>query len=87
MSKHTPGPWLANRRYVETEEKTVCEVFGGNREDAHLIAAAPELLEALKLVVSYDEGNHIDGLEMMLAYSKALDAARAAIAKAEGEKA
>jgi hypothetical protein len=46
-----------------------------------------EFLKALKLVVAYDEGDHIDGLEMMLAYSKALDAVRAAIAKAEREKA
>jgi len=45
-AQHTPGPWTANRRYVETDEATVCEVFGGNRADARLIAAAPELLEA-----------------------------------------
>lgn len=57
MSKHTPGPWKATYKTVtapETEDRLPLDVHihGGNRDDnkanARLIAAAPELLEALK---------------------------------------
>ena len=93
MNKHTPGPWKLRQTFNDDdcshEIDGIALVFRSEQANANarLIAAAPELLEALKLVVAYDEGNHIDGLEMMLAYSKALDAVRAAIAKAEGETA
>ena len=48
--------------------------------DARLIAAAPELLEALEAVFAVIEDSHIAGTE----YSP-LEKARAAIAKAKGE--
>jgi hypothetical protein len=80
-AQHTPGPWLANRRYVETKDQTICEVFGGNREDARLIAAAPEMLEALEFIAG-------QGMSMYGSYAymieKLQDTARAAIAKATG---
>ncbi|MDR2241831.1 MAG: hypothetical protein LBE28_03590 [Providencia alcalifaciens] len=50
------------------------------RANAHLIAAAPELLEALQLIVSYhDDGN--EGL-----HREDLEMARKAIAKALGQQ-
>jgi hypothetical protein len=78
-TQHTPGPWTANRRYVETDEATVCEVFGGNRADARLIAAAPELLAALQSLidmdVAYQRGPKVED---------AVEVARTVIAKATG---
>lgn len=57
MAKHTPGPWKATLRTVtapETEDRLPLDVrlYGGNADDnranARLIAAAPDLLEALQ---------------------------------------
>ncbi len=54
--------------------------------DARLIAAAPELLEALKMgyadTMDYIQRNHLSGAEN----NRWLVLARAAITKAEGEK-
>jgi len=94
MSKHTPGPWEIKRHFdscyryisapehialaqvvwcVEEEERSpVCEA------NAHLIAAAPELLEALENLLKVHEGE--GGTQ-----HHAGDMARAAIAKAKGE--
>ena len=76
MSKHTPGPWVANHRYVETKDKIICEVFGGNRKDALLIASAPDLLEALQDI--------IDNIPPLW---ECAERAQAAIDKATGEQA
>lgn len=85
-TKHTPGPRYWNDSYCglygQSETVLHYEPYEGlwiedwterGRADANLIAAAPELLEALKAVISE---NHVDG---------AFDMARAAIAKAEGK--
>jgi hypothetical protein len=86
--KHTPGPWRVNGRFVMAlKEKTVCEVpqFGvihGKVDAANirLIAAAPELLEALKccMCVLRTVSPGGDG-------DPDVEFARAAIAKAEGK--
>ncbi len=81
MSTHTPGPWTEVGRYIETDECTICEMFSARtreERDANqrLIAAAPELLEALKLaqsIIGHPEDAH----------SKLISAA---IAKAEEVK-
>lgn len=62
MSKHTPGPWAVNR-YITS----------GNQSLGFHIAAAPELLEALKKAVNRQGFTNAE-----------LITARAVIAKAEG---
>ncbi|HBP5172575.1 hypothetical protein [Pseudomonas aeruginosa] len=69
MSKYTPGPWeierysdgliqiVGNARIVSDDEEIVTTVVEavarGDEANARLIAAAPELLEALQAVIDY----------------------------------
>jgi len=61
MNKHTPGPWKAKPSVVLSENVVFWSVFSGdsflfphcNEADAHLMAAAPEMLEALKVIASH----------------------------------
>jgi hypothetical protein len=88
--KHTPGPWelIAPHQTsgwglcVGSGEQITARIpaYAGREADARLIAAAPDLLEALKamLEVCYD-------LERDDATVTAVSAARAAIASAEGQ--
>lgn len=65
MSRYTPGPWKAGNNghngviYIMAGEDILCEVFDDDRlvplpdeANARLIAAAPDLLEALTTFVS-----------------------------------
>lgn len=80
MNKHTPGPWSEPGTFGATR----FEVQGGNRrvavvdtiEDARLIAAAPELLDALEGL--------LNALPSATTHP-AIAQARAAIRKATGE--
>jgi hypothetical protein len=89
-TKHTPGPWMVDRPGTLFHIRTMDEINGtvatcdpcdfATQEqlaNARLIAAAPELLEALRELVESvaisDPGVYD------------LDAARAAIAKATGQ--
>ena len=84
MSKmsHTPGPWkfgyTDNLEYpiiIGADDEVVCVMRGGvSIKDGNLLAMAPELMEALKLIANA-ENSALD-----LAYCKGI--ARAAIAKA-----
>lgn len=93
MSKHTLGPWrnvigydgsctiLAGRDYnlecIALIKSTLC-----CQADARIIAAAPELLEALEFMVAmFANSIQIDGY-----VGPAINQARAAIAKAKGEQ-
>ena len=83
MSKATPGPWIIR------ETPTHIAVIGANNEtlfhddkrcpavieDARLIAAAPDMLDALKLVVDTFEDGGWPSATIVIA--------KAAIAKAE----
>jgi hypothetical protein len=94
--KHTPGPWVVEsgrlHHYIKTESgRDVAEVINPipykcerSLADAHLIAAAPDLLEALQLVMHevVESGNDTQ----QFGWGKANAAARAAIAKATPEK-
>lgn len=105
MSKQTPSPWTViagkGQYAFEVSGKTprgkdlvVARVGGGplaRESNAHLIAAAPELLAALRLCAgqidnwfrSMDEQEITDSFGGM---NEALISARAAIAKATGEQ-
>lgn len=113
MSGHTPGPWWPSRvhgtTYVEAklasdtrllQEVAACgPTFTPTEQEANarLIAAAPELLEALQWMVDNDDTNEGDeplpdhgGLtwnEINAEFIAGLNKARAAIAKATGAQA
>ena len=87
MSKHTQGPWTVSNETdisgIENDPENGCvgpvdvahvylrTVQGRTEANARLIAAAPDLLEALR--------------EIAADYSDPIRLARAAIAKATGE--
>ena len=95
--KHTPGPWRIHRYaacVVEGEDGRTVATTGGysdntsdgayvveNEANAHLIAAAPDLLATLKsTVIALEEcADCLDSYRI-----GQLEAARSAIAKAEG---
>lgn len=83
-AKHTPGPWhAANGCQIRSAKDQIAKAWmmrnGEGLANARLIAAAPELLEALAEIVSAADGAGWDQLDP--SFSKA----RAAIAKAKGE--
>ena len=86
MTTHTPGPW-----HVESGDEVraadgweVAYIYGASRQrvdweaNARLIAAAPELLEALEAITANASWADWRDLDQILN-------ARAAIAKAKGE--
>ena len=93
MKTHTPGPWHVSDDMYGVGNLLVAGVTASNAEpiancglgktgkaNARLIAAAPELLDALQTaamaLIGYTHRNEI--------IENALDSARAAIAKATG---
>ena len=97
MSAHTPGPWVASKHAgwcVSVKGAGTLLVCGGQSEDppenqaaanARLIAAAPELLEALKAwsIASWLAGVAPD-IDSNDPFASMLAQTHAAIAKAEG---
>jgi hypothetical protein len=82
-ANHTPGPWKREGVDIYANAPAnvrphIAHVIYGATADARLIAAAPELLEALTDLVGGC------GKEGDLFSSEAMAKARAAIAKAEG---
>ncbi|WP_250512660.1 hypothetical protein [Caballeronia sp. INDeC2] len=88
-TKHTRGPWTNHGRIAQPGlphsavaantllARVYSEAFGDSEQEtanANLIAAAPELLEALQAVVSVADRATVE-----------FDMARAAIAKATGQ--
>ncbi|TFZ45654.1 hypothetical protein E5C33_09265 [Stenotrophomonas maltophilia] len=93
-SKHTPGPWTyshgehPNFFYIDSPSGDVVYVTASLQPDhveanARLIAAAPELLQALQLVECVYRKNCVNEGEP----SSVLDSMQAAIAKATGARA
>ncbi len=97
--RHTPGPWRISDGEsrgersicICTDEVNICVMSDGDGDgsdgqlaDACLIAAAPELLAALRaLLESYAAYVDIDGV-MNADIAEPVTAARAAIAQADG---
>jgi hypothetical protein len=77
---HTPGPWTVDDVWIEANGDTVAEVWADG--DACLIAAAPDLLAALKIAEGYIHlwMEHNTGRNEL----NDLEAVEQAIAKAEG---
>lgn len=96
MSKFTPGPWhkqqLTKSWGIYDQQGTsvarVADAYGVASErrqaDARLIAAAPEMYEALRQIVMLDDDAHPGLATWHEARAKAHEAARAVLAKVEG---
>jgi hypothetical protein len=88
-NKHTPAPWEAHGfeiwAYGERIADTITGVnFDEDRANARLMAAAPDLLKALQAFKKASLGEDFDGWHEK--YDEAVSLARAALAKATGEK-
>lgn len=98
MSKHTPGPWRFVRGYDNSDAVITGEGYGLEcvalvkstscpQSDGCLIAAAPELLEALEVILDEDmEDIIVAYLGGFVLPDDLRQQARAAIAKAKGEQ-
>lgn len=98
--KHTPGPWTLESRgwdnqliYGQDERvpdgrrfiADVSLMFDGAEANARLIAAAPDLLEQLRVTVMYlQSACTVMGKESRQMALEIVDEARSAIAKATG---
>ena len=96
MSNHTPGPWRVNvdgsgDMFISAVEsaKWIAEIGApdedGGREDAHLMAAAPDMLEALEEASMTLAGLYGGGNTTLADVRLASAKVDAAIAKAKGE--
>lgn len=94
----TPGTWEAVGNFVRTTrdrngvggyEVAECPIGAGNgHDDAHLIAAAPDMYEALKKLLA--DAEHVRDVALRevgigMVNELALESARAAPARAEGK--
>lgn len=92
----TPGPWLArleSTRYVIQHEpedspgyRAIAVTAGSyplNEANARLIAAAPDLLAALQGILD-DDSQFVSLADQRRRWDDRMDAARIAIAKAQG---
>lgn len=91
-AKHTPGPWRYHdgriiAGYRPDQHEIVFAMSSENEiADARLIAAAPDLLEALKDFVRWEQEYGIPGIkDAATSFQEAVTHARAAL-KLAGEK-
>lgn len=91
--KHTPGPWVADKRWIRPQDGTINNGIAIVLDwpahndtvadaNARLLAAAPDLLAALNKIVDAAEARYS---ECGSDNHPAIAAARAAIAKATGD--
>ena len=89
--KHTPGPWHVDESYSESGVLTSLGIHSSHGavpatfENAYLMAAAPEMLIALKRATDALQELAVNnpGVINAMIYNAIIDA-KAAIAKAEG---
>jgi hypothetical protein len=102
VTQHTPGPWMItdidrvyNGEIIKSGSNWIAVVSDFNRFDrddermanAALIAAAPELLEALmKFIAAWERPGSIESDDSIDDLESTYNAARAAIAKVEATK-
>ena len=86
-TNHTPGPWKHDENWglIKYGKTEICALHSSNESNAHLIAAAPEMLAILKrwairIDDSCEDSFTIDRI-MTVAEAKEINTA---IAKAEG---
>lgn len=97
MSNHTPGPWAFDGDIVwatGVQAANICRMMGKRKPlaaNAALVAAAPELLVTLQncvnvlaLALPLFDDESTDNKDSRDEVESVIDAARAAIAKAEG---
>ena len=92
-SRHTPGPWAPERKTpdgfylairVGLTGPRICEVRPENQEaDARLIAAAPDLLEALEWLMDEFDRRELGGAAVFCGSDMAQ--VRLVVKKARGE--
>jgi len=83
---HSPAPWRIEHDIEglesiwDADSRIIADAFySENPSDAALIAAAPELLEACKAMLRYDESKSVPASM----YRKNIEQIKSAIAKAE----
>ena len=93
-ARHTPGPWHATAEYIRDENDgmigeatnlwaNVKTPIGERLANAQLMAAAPELLAALRALLATNSCREAT-YNSNVGLAEAVDVARAAIANAEG---
>lgn len=83
MNWHTPGPWHWDGKFTVTIPNAVgMTAFCMNPDDGRLIAAAPDMLKALRDTLTY--WTETGFAECDPGCDCIVDAVRAAIAKTEG---
>lgn len=93
---HTPGPWYDGKMATNSDQGIVASEITGesiaviyDKKNLPLIAAAPELLEALKLLADYAERVSADICDQdtgwFYQFGAATDKANNAIRKAKAE--
>lgn len=86
--KHTPAPWVSAEFLdgfnIKDEKHGRHIAFTPKKNNAHLIAAAPELLEALQRLLKYHDDFY--GIEPDEDPEHPLAIAESAIAKALGQQ-
>ena len=84
-AQFTPGPWVVNTFIVNGQHKLeVLDTTGANvcvQANAHLIAAAPAMYEALKRIKVLMESGDIEGRDWV-EYGRIINA----LAQAEGRQ-
>ena len=85
---HTPGPWfteatskIGHVAICDSDGFTICNPSPMGADNARLIAAAPDLLAALRLILDSEETH---GDSVVCDFETLQSVARAAVAKATG---
>lgn len=96
-TKYTPGPWIAringDREHgaITSEKHLIASVdcrygaIGEPEANVKLIAATPDLLQALELAIRFLDHPEVKAIPFAFPVYGVITQARAAIAKAKGE--